>query len=86
MDKFIPKAKMSKKAKKRIAAEQRGIWAFSPVIRKIDSKKLYNRKKSLAPDTMKAREILFCFLAHFFLGDELVHGITSFLEVVPPLS
>ena len=45
MDKFIPKEKMSKKAQKRIAAEQRGIWAFSPVTRKIDSKKLYNRKR-----------------------------------------
>ena len=45
MDKFIPKEKMSKKAKKKIAAEQRGTWAFSPVTRKIDSKKLYNRKR-----------------------------------------
>ena len=42
MDKFIPKEKMSKKAKKKMAAEQRGTWAFSPVTRKIDSKKLYN--------------------------------------------
>lgn len=45
MNKFISKEKMSKKAKKRIAAEQRGTWAFSPVTRKIDSKKLYNRKR-----------------------------------------
>ena len=45
MDKFIPKEKMSKKAKKRIAAEQRGTWALPPVTRKIDSKKLYNRKR-----------------------------------------
>ena len=45
IDKFIPKEKMSKKGKKKIAAEQRGIWAFSPVTRKIDSKKLYNRKR-----------------------------------------
>ena len=45
MDKFIPKEKMNKKAKKKKAAEQRGTWAFSPVTRKIDSKKLYNRKR-----------------------------------------
>ena len=35
MDKFIPKEKMSKKAKKKMAAEQRGTWGFSPVTRKI---------------------------------------------------
>ena len=45
MEKFIPKEKMSKKAKKKKAAAQRSTWAFSPVTRKIDSKKLYNRKR-----------------------------------------
>ena len=45
MDRFVPKEKMSKKAKKRLAAEKRRTWAFSPVTRKIDSKKVYSRKK-----------------------------------------
>ena len=45
MDRFIPKEKMSKKAQKKLAAEKRGAWAFSPVTRKVESKKLYNRKK-----------------------------------------
>ena len=45
MDKFISGKKMSKKARKKMAAEQRSTWAFSPVTRKIDSKKLYNRKR-----------------------------------------
>ena len=45
MDKFIPKQKMSKKAQKRLASERRTTWAFSPVSKKIDSRKLYNRKR-----------------------------------------
>lgn len=45
MSKFVSKSKMSKKAQKRAAAEKRRTWAFSPVTRKIDSKKIYNRKK-----------------------------------------
>ena len=45
LEKFVPKEKMSKKAKKKMAAERRGTWAFSPITKKIDSKKIYNRKK-----------------------------------------
>ena len=45
MDKFVPKEKLGKKARKKMAAEKRTTWAFSPVTRKIDSKKLYNRKR-----------------------------------------
>ena len=45
MDRFVPKEKMSKKAKKRLAAEKRRAWGFSPVTRKIESKKVYNRKR-----------------------------------------
>ena len=45
MDKFIPKKKMNKKARKLLAAKSRKTWAFSPVTRTVDSKKIYNRKK-----------------------------------------
>ncbi len=45
MDKFVSKGKMSKKARKRLDAENRKTWAFSPVTRKIESKKIYNRKR-----------------------------------------
>ena len=45
MDKFIPREKMSRKAKKKKAAGRRSTWAFSPVTRRIDSKKLYDRKR-----------------------------------------
>ena len=45
MDKFVPKRIMSKKARKLLAAKSRKTWAFSPVTRTVDSKKIYNRKK-----------------------------------------
>ena len=45
MAKFIPRDKLSKKARKLLDAEQRTTWGFSPATKKIESKKLYNRKK-----------------------------------------
>ena len=59
MDKFVPKEKMSKKAQKKIAAERRSIWAFSPITKKIDSKKIYNRKRISQTRYDDGREILF---------------------------
>ena len=45
MAKFIPKAKMSKKAVRELAKQKRVTWDISPVTRKTESKKVYNRKK-----------------------------------------
>ena len=45
MARFIPKEKLSKKARKQLDNEQRTTWAFSPVTKKVESKKLYNRKR-----------------------------------------
>ena len=45
MAKFIPRDKLSKKARKQLDAAQRTTWAFSPVTKTVESKKLYNRKK-----------------------------------------
>ena len=45
MKKLIPKDKLSKKARKKLAAERRGTWSFSPVTRTVDSRKTYNRKR-----------------------------------------
>ena len=45
MKKFIPKEKLSKKARKQLDSEQRATWTFSPVTKKVESKKLYNRKR-----------------------------------------
>ena len=43
--KFIPRDKLSKKARKQLDAQQRTTWGFSPVTKKVESKKLYDRKK-----------------------------------------
>ena len=45
MKKIISKAKLSKKARKKLDAEKRTTWTFSPVTRRVESKKIYNRKK-----------------------------------------
>ncbi len=48
MNKFVPREKMGKKARRELDREKRAAWAFSPATRKIESKKIYNRKKSCA--------------------------------------
>ena len=45
MAKFISRQKMSKKAKKELDSRQRATWSFSPVTKKVESRKLYNRKR-----------------------------------------
>ena len=39
MKRFIPREKLGKKARKQLDSEQRAIWAFSPVSKKVESKK-----------------------------------------------
>ena len=46
MSKFAPRPKLSKKARKELDAQKRTTWAFSPVTKKVESKKIYNRKKA----------------------------------------
>ena len=46
MAKFISREKLSKKVRKELDSQQRATWAFSPTTKKVESKKLYNRKKS----------------------------------------
>lgn len=48
MAKFVPKQKMSKKAQRALNAQSRVMWDVNPITRKVESKKIYNRKKSLA--------------------------------------
>jgi len=43
---FIPKEKLSKKAQRELNAARRTLWAVPPVSKKVESKKVYNRKKS----------------------------------------
>ncbi len=46
MAKFISREKLSKKARKELDNQSRTTWAFSPVTKKVESKKLYNRKRA----------------------------------------
>lgn len=43
---FVPKDKMSKKARKALNKKRRKTWEFSPVTKTVESKKLYNRRKN----------------------------------------
>lgn len=47
MDRYIPYEKLSKKAKKAADAARRGTWnGISPVTRKPENSRAYNRKKA----------------------------------------
>ena len=46
MEKFIPYEKLSKKKKRELDADKRTVWAISPVTRKPENPKAYNRKKA----------------------------------------
>ena len=52
MAKFISHEKLSKKTRKKLDNQKRATWAFSPTTKKVESKKLYNRKKALVPGRM----------------------------------
>jgi len=45
MAKFIPKEKLSKKAQKELNRQRRVTWGFSPVMKTVDSRKIYSRKQ-----------------------------------------
>ena len=46
MEKFIQYEKLSKKKKRELDAGKRTVWAISPVTRKPENPKAYNRKKA----------------------------------------
>ena len=45
MDRFVPREKMGKKARRALDNRQRVSWSFSPVTRKVENKKRYDRKR-----------------------------------------
>ena len=47
MQKFIPREKMSKKARRELDSQRRAGWNISPVTRRAESKKAYSRKRKL---------------------------------------
>ncbi len=46
MEKFVPYEKLSKKKKRERNAGRRTLWAISPVTRRSENPKAYNRKKA----------------------------------------
>ena len=46
MEKFIPYEKLSKKKKRELDAGRRTVWTISPVTRKGENPKAYNRRKA----------------------------------------
>ena len=60
MAQFISKEKQSKKARKAQNDLRRQTWAVCPVTRKIESKKAYNRKKSLDRYDEYGRDFFIC--------------------------
>ena len=48
-EKFVERRKLSKKARRALDSEGRARWAFSPVTRRVESKKHYSRKRDRMP-------------------------------------
>ena len=47
MRRFVPKEKMNAKARRELDARERGSWnGLNPATKRIESRKLYNRKKA----------------------------------------
>ena len=62
MAKFVSREKLSNKARKELDNQKRAVWAFSPTTRKVESKKLYNRKKSARAWKNDFGMSAFCFV------------------------
>ncbi len=60
---LVPREKMSKKQRTELDRAQREAWSFSPVTRRVESKKVYNRKRK-----SDVREQMQAFGPFLFLG------------------
>lgn len=63
MKTFVPRDKMTKRARKKLDAQNRTTWAFSPVTKVIKSKKVYDRKKQ--PRNYEPYDSGGCFLISY---------------------
>lgn len=50
MEKFVPYEKLSKKKRRALNAKRRELWPISPITRKPENPKAYNRKKAQRRD------------------------------------
>ena len=63
MEKFIPYEKLSKKKRRELDKKRRSDWGeLRPVTRKIESGKIYKRKKAKPEDPDFAFSLIFSFL------------------------
>ncbi len=46
MERFVPREKMSKRARREMDAQRRTTWDVQPVTRRIESKKAYDRNRA----------------------------------------
>lgn len=66
MEKYIPYAKLSKKEKQKRDRENRNTWgSFSPVTRKPENSKAYNRRKAQNWKHDSNSVPFVCFINHF---------------------
>ena len=77
MEKFIPYEKLSKKKKRELDAGRRTVWAISPVTRKPENPKAYNRKKAQkwTNDSSFCAFCFFCF--HSAEKDYKNHSVSA---------
>ena len=62
---FVSREKLSKKARKELDNQKRTVWAFSPTTKKVESKKLYNRKKNAYAWKDDFGMSVFCLVSFF---------------------
>ena len=77
MKRFVPREKLGKKARKQLDSEQRATWTFSPVTKKVESKKLYNRKRK-SHDRYDDYGMGFSVSGHFIISS-IVSPLSSLL-------
>ena len=83
MDKYIPREKLSKKARRKLDADRRGTWgAVNPVTRSVKNEKAYNRKKAPQGDGLSSRRAFwFCFALYIAVPNK---NRPVFSDFLPP--
>ena len=76
MEKFVPYAKLSKKARRRADLEKRRTWEISPVTRRPQNPKAYKRKTGPVTDDGSAGLFFFMMTALPKITDQSVFFIS----------
>ncbi len=61
MEKFVPYEKLSKKQKRALNARRRETWGISPVTRRPENPKAYQREKTRKRIFDDSSSVFFCF-------------------------